>query len=207
MQLCGPTTLLKKLSLPPQSSAFCMRFHPGSMRYFSPLSACELAGQSQPLSQYLSPPDNLASAMRRSESFHARNILLVRTLRAAGAVYYRPFSLVGRSVRYISEHRGIVKVAQIASEMGCSERYINRMFQEHIGISAKLFCELVQLQFSLYLIVATKPKALMSTAECCGYFDQTHMNRSFRKFLDCTAGDMRAAGNGFINLQGAASLI
>lgn len=184
-----------------------MRFHPGSMRYFSPLSACELAGQSQPLSQYLSPPDNLASAMRRSESFHARNILLVRTLRAAGAVYYRPFSLVGRSVRYISEHRGIVKVAQIASEMGCSERYINRMFQEHIGISAKLFCELVQLQFSLYLIVATKPKALMSTAECCGYFDQTHMNRSFRKFLDCTAGDMRAAGNGFINLQGAASLI
>ena len=206
-ELCGPATSLKKLSLPPHSSAFCMRFHPGSMRYFSPLSACELTGQSQPLSQYLSPRDNLAAAMRRGESFHARNVLLVRALCAAGAARYRPFPLIAQSVRYISEQRGIVKVSQIASEMGCSERYLNRMFQEHIGISAKLFCELTQLQFSLYLIVATKPKALTSTAEHCGYFDQTHMNRSFRKFLDCTAGDMRAAGNDFISLQGAASLI
>lgn len=48
---------------------------------------------------------------------------------------------------------------------------------------------------------------MTATAERCGYFDQTHMNRSFRKFLDCTAGDMRATRNDFINLQGAANLI
>ncbi len=206
-ELCGPTALLKKLTLLPRSSAYCMRFHPGSMRYFSPLAACELVGQSQPLSQFLSPSGELFSAMRRGESFHARNVVLVRALCATGAAYYQPFPLVNQSVRYISEKRGIVKVSQIAAEMGCSERYLNRMFQEHVGISTKLFCELIQLQFSLYLIVSTKPKALVSTAEFCGYFDQTHMNRSFRKFLDCTAGDMRAAGKDFINLQGAVSLI
>lgn len=206
-ELCGPTTLLKKLPLPPLSSAFCMRFYPGSMRYFSPLSACELTGQSQPLTQYLAHPGNLSSAMRRGESFHARNVLLVRTLCAGGAARYQPIPLIGQSVGFISEHRGIVKVSQIAAEMECSERYLSRMFQEHIGISVKLFCELIQLQFSLYLIVATKPKVLTATAERCGYFDQTHMNRSFRKFLDCTAGDMRATRNDFINLQGADALI
>ncbi|MET0017585.1 hypothetical protein [Oscillibacter sp.] len=150
-ELCGPTTLLKKLSLPPQSSVFCMRFLPGSMRYFSPLSACELAGQSQPLSQYLSHSDNLSSAMRRGESFHARNVLLVRTLCAGGAARFQPFPLIGQSVGFISEHRGIVRVSQIAAEMGCSERYLSRMFQEHIGISASFFVNRFSFNFSCIL--------------------------------------------------------
>ena len=95
----------------------------------------------------------------------------------------------------------------MAQAAGCSERYLNRIFQERVGVSTKLFCELTQLQFSLHTIVTTKPKSLLSTAIACGYFDQTHMNRSYRKFLDCTASDIRYWDGGSVNLRRVDSIL
>ncbi|MBU5627483.1 helix-turn-helix domain-containing protein [Oscillibacter sp. MSJ-2] len=205
--LCGPTTALKKLTLPPRSRAYCVRFRPGTAGWLINACANEFTDRSVSLLPFMETPSGFLSALRRGESFHERNVLLGRRLSARKASQYIPPAQVSRCIDLISSERGVIKVSAVAQAAGCSERYLNRIFQERVGVSTKLFCELTQLQYSLYTIVTTKPKSLMSTAIACGYFDQTHMNRSYRKFLDCTASDMRYLDEGSVNLRRVDSIL
>ena len=102
-------------------------------------------------------------------------------------------ALLRRCMDLILDSCGLARVSEIATTVGCSDRYLNRIFQERVGISPKLYSEIIQMQFSLYSILTTRPKSLLDIAVNFGYFDQTHMNRLYRKLLDCTASDIRYA--------------
>lgn len=205
--LCGPITALKKLTLPPRSRAYCVRLRPGTAGWLTDACASEFTDRSASLLPFMENPSGFVSSLRRGESFHERNVLLGRQLSACKASQYIPPAQVSRCINLILSERGVIKVSAVAQAAGCSERYLNRIFQERVGVSTKLFCELTQLQFSLHTIVTTKPKSLLSTAIACGYFDQTHMNRSYRKFLDCTASDIRYWDDGSVNLRRVDSIL
>ncbi|MCI8400348.1 MAG: AraC family transcriptional regulator [Oscillibacter sp.] len=191
--LCGPLSTIRRLRIPPGSTVFCVRLKAGSGDWLAGTGASLLTDRAVPLSQYLSGADKLLTSLRRGESFHERSVLLCRALAARDAGSYRPMALLQRCVKLVHESCGLLRVSELAATVGCSERYLNRIFQERIGISTKMFSEITQLQHSLYSIVTTQPKSLLNTAVAYGYFDQTHMNRSYRKFLDCTASDIRYA--------------
>lgn len=204
--LCGPTTALKKLLLPPDSMAYCVRFRPGTVDCFTRIHANEFTDRAFPLLEHIKVPPTLLSALRRGESFHERNVFLTKQFIALDFANYVPSALIARCISLILSEHGMIKVSSVAKAAGCSERYINRVFQQRVGISTKLFCELIQLQFSLNTIVSARLQSLHDTALACGYFNQTHMNRAFRKFLDCTSGDIRCLNSG-INLCQAASIL
>jgi AraC-like DNA-binding protein len=189
----GVLTFLRKLRIKPYSVAYCVRLHPDVIHWLLDIPANDLTDRALPLEQYLPQIDSFLNELKRGESFHERNILLGRYLSGLNYAQFSPMALVSRCVSIILENQGVIKVSEIATIVGCSERYLNRIFQEHVGVSTKLFSEMTQLQCSLQNILATRPKSLLNTAVTFGYFDQAHMNRSFQKFLDCTACDMRYA--------------
>ncbi|KXL52953.1 helix-turn-helix domain protein [Anaerotignum neopropionicum] len=189
----GVLTFLRKLRIMPRSVAYCVHLHPDVVHWLFDIPANDLTDRALPLEQFLPQIDVFLNELKRGESFHERNILLSGYLNGLNAAQFSPMALVSRCVGIILENQGVIKVAEIAAIVGCSERYLNRVFQEHVGVSTKLFSEMTQLQFSLHNILATSPKSLLNTAVSFGYFDQTHMNRSYQKFLDCTACDMRYA--------------
>ena len=205
--ILGASTLPAELRVPPQETAFCVRIRPGGFGCFSTLSASDLTNHIIPLENCLHHTAELLTELRRGESFHERNVILHRHLNTMGAGQFTPMALVSRCVDLIQRSQGIMKVLELAETVGCSERYLNRVFQNHVGISPKLYCELIQLQSSLKIIISTKPKSLLNTAVTFGYFDQTHMNRSYRKFLDCTASDMRYISQKDISLHDTASAL
>lgn len=190
---CGPLTTMRRLRVSPGTTVFCARLRPSSGDWLTGNCASFLTDHAAPLGRYLSGADQLLTNLRRGESFHERGILLCRHLTAQGAGSYQPLALLERCIGLIHKSRGLIRVSELATTVGCSERYLNRIFQERVGISTKLYSEIIQLHFSLYSILTTHPKSLLNTAVTYGYFDQTHMNRSYRKFLDCTAKDMRYA--------------
>ena len=205
--ICGATTLQSELCIPPQTTAFCVRLRPDGFGSFSSSAVGDLTNRTLPMEYYLRHSAELLTELRRGESFHERNVILHRYLAGTGVGQYTPMALVSRCVDLIQRSQGIAKVLELSETIGCSERYLNRIFQNHMGISPKLYCELIQLQFSLKNIMATKPKSLLNTAVAFGYFDQTHMNRSYRKFLDCTASDMRYIGHQDISQKEIASAL
>lgn len=191
--LCGALTTMRRLCIPAGSSAFCVRLKAGCGDWLCGSGVYTLADRSAPLAQYHPAAEKLLQELMGTDSFRERGLAFFRFLSAQDAGAYQPMALLRRCVELIHSQYGVTRVAELAQTIGCSERYLNRIFQERVGVSTKLYSEMVQLQASLNGILTTHPKSLLSIAVTYGYFDQTHMNRSYRKFLGCTASDMRYA--------------
>ena len=190
----GVAATIEYLTIPPHSAAFCLRLRPGSATAIAPAPVSDISDRLTPLDMFFRGVSELLTQLRHGESFHERNVLLQRYLTAREVGAYNPMALVSRCVEEIEKSQGNLRIQELAKTVGCSERYLNRVFQSHAGLSPKLFCELVQLQFCTKYIAAEQPKSLLDAAVDYGYFDQAHMNRAFRKFLNCTARDVRQYG-------------
>ena len=190
----GVAATAESLQIPPHSAAFCVRLRPGGAASFIPPPVSELSDRITPLDHFLRGVSELLTQLRHGESFHERNVLVQRYLTSQAVGQFVPMALVSRCVEVIEEQQGNLRIQELAKMVGCSERYLNRVFQSHAGLSPKLFCELVQLQYCVKHIITTQPKSLLDAAVNFGYFDQAHMNRAFRKFLNCTASDVRSYG-------------
>ena len=190
--LCGATTSLGKLHIPPKFTVFCVRFRPGTTDFFTSAPSRDLTNTTFTLDSFFPYSSRLVSDIQHGESFHERNLRFRQYLKTyTAALQYRPQTLLHQCLDMIHKHRGIIRVSEIASTAGCSDRYLSRVFQMRVGISPKLYCEIIQMQFSLQEILTTRPKSLAKTAISYGYFDQPHMNRAYQKFLGRTASDMR----------------
>jgi AraC-like DNA-binding protein len=74
----------------------------------------------------------------------------------------------------------------ICSHIGLSNRYLHRIFSEHVGISPKTYLMITRFQRSLALL--NKGKSYTAIAYECGYFDQAHFIKEFKNFSGLTPG-------------------
>lgn len=49
-----------------------------------------------------------------------------------------------RAIRIINDKRGIVRFSELAKEVGCSERTVQRMFKDRLGITPKNYSKIVR---------------------------------------------------------------
>ena len=190
--LCGATTEIKKVILPPQFSLFCVRLQQGVIENIINQSAKVLTNVSAPLDHYFLRTTQLINQIRMGESFHERNVRVQYYVsETISGRYTQPNHILSNSLLLIQRAQGNIKISELANANNCSERYVGRIFQDAVGISPKTYCEIVRMQASLNEILTTKPKSLIQIAVSYGYFDQPHMNRSYQKLLGRTASDMR----------------
>ena len=71
-----------------------------------------------------------------------------------------------------------------------SPRHLERLFQEQVGVSPKVFGKLLRLEHALELAGAKSNWA--DIASRCGYFDQSHMVRDFRAMIKATPVEFMA---------------
>lgn len=190
---CNATT--RHLHIPGKMSVFCVRLRPGAFRCFSCIDVNELTGRIISIENCIEETEKLCINLRYAESFHERNVMIQRFFELKHVKEFKKAKKIEECLQIIDSLKGVVKVHDLAVQMKCSPRYINRLFLNHIGLAPKVYCQILQMQLSLKLILTIRPKSLLDTAISCGYFDQAHMNRSYRKFLDCTAYDMKNVGS------------
>lgn len=74
-------------------------------------------------------------------------------------------------------------VAKIASKLNKSERGLERLFRKYVGLSPREFLSLRRLRKALAMLQQLQNSKLSDVAFQCGYFDQPHFNRSFKKWM------------------------
>lgn len=96
--------------------------------------------------------------------------------------------LITRSTQLILDNRGDITVASLAKSMKCSERHLQKLFKIFIGISPKLFINIIQLREALDDVVYPNDKLTTVTqvALSNGYYDQPHFNNTFASFIGTT---------------------
>ena len=84
-------------------------------------------------------------------------------------------------VESIVKNPGQSPVARLCKDENISLRKVERMFNESVGISAKVFMRLQRFN-RIYKLLQQDKMSKAGAAYVCGYFDQSHFNRDFRIF-------------------------
>lgn len=96
---------------------------------------------------------------------------------------------------------GQIPIGHIAAEVGLSERRLATLFSHEVGRSPKTVAQLVRFERAVRLL--STGRSLAETAARCGFSDQSHLDRAFRRFAGCSPTNW-AAEEG-ITLAGSVS--
>lgn len=101
-------------------------------------------------------------------------------LRMLGNRFYNP--LVVEAVGEILKRKGNLKALELSREMHVSERQLERVFKEYIGISPKQLSSLVRYQY-LWKDICVNPNfRILDEVYRYGYTDQAHLLHDFKRF-------------------------
>ena len=171
-----------------QTETFLVRFSPQGAACLG-LPAVQLSDRSQSV-------DELWDAARRAradellERVRAASTNLARVRLLEGFILGLPFRRDLRLERALqrlaqpSEHDDRADVAVAARTVGLSERQLERLFLERVGISPKRYARLRRFELARRLVAAGQ--ALGDVAYAAGYADQAHLTREFRVFSGTT---------------------
>jgi AraC-like DNA-binding protein len=92
-------------------------------------------------------------------------------------------SLLKASLNFIVKNNGLISSIQLVKFTGYTERHIERMFGEQVGINPKKFSNIIRLHYFLKQLKASRTNQnLTEMAYDAGYADQSHLIKQFKKF-------------------------
>jgi len=86
----------------------------------------------------------------------------------------------------IIERKGMIKVSELEDLSGYSTRYINKIFDKELGMSAKQLCNSVKFQFLLGDLNKGEMDNLTAVASEYNFYDQAHFIHEFKEFAGKT---------------------
>lgn len=81
--------------------------------------------------------------------------------------------------RRLRETEGGLPIRALVDELGCSHRYLVSEFRAHVGVTPKTFARVLRGRRALRMLDAGRAPA--AVAADCGFSDQAHLNRDFRR--------------------------
>ncbi len=86
------------------------------------------------------------------------------------------------AINAIRESRGLITVADLAKRTGYSTRYVNRIFDEAVGVSPKLLSQIEKFQVVFQNWAIRKDSEFIRDHIYDFYYDQAHFVKEFRRF-------------------------
>lgn len=188
--ICGVIDEIKKIRILPDDSYIFIRFLPGIGYSLLKEDANRLANRAVKIRDILEGASQILSILERETYLVERIRLISKVIR----VYLQNEPdkyLVKYCTERIFQTQGNIKVEKLAEETGFTSRHIGKMFERCVGISPKLYSQIIRLQLSMNRILEDRDKLLVDIAVDSGFFDHAHMNRMYKKLVHCSSGDFR----------------
>ena len=119
---------------------------------------------------------------------HAAAIAAVERRLAAYVPVDEQGLLVNEVVAWLREHPEVTRVAELAEHVGLSERSLQRLVEQRIGLSPKWLIQRRRLHDAVEALKAGEV-SLADTAARLGYADQAHFTHDFRTVTGMTPGE------------------
>ena len=167
------------------------------------LPAGELAGLDLPATDLLGRLGaDLPEQLQAADSWAARFRLLDDRLgRLVDPDRTPPPPEVRRAWRVLRASGGTARIADVAREVGWSERHLAARFRTEIGLTPKAAARVIRFDRARRMILGTPAAAVAAT---CGYADQAHLVREFVAFTGLGPRAWLAAEVGNLQDPGAA---
>ena len=188
--MCGALTTARHIKIPPKAEIFCVQLKPGAMSGFIKHRACEFTDRVVPMSCYFSWASELLGLLHGMRIYEQRCLIALAFLTQYVEKKYHIPSEVQDALDLIHKYKGNVRVCDVCNMISKNERTMHKHFSETEGVSPKAYADIVRFLHALYTITATPIRCLGEVAKECGYVDQPHMNRAFKKHFGYTAREI-----------------
>ncbi len=196
----GTTTCPTEVPLETGRHYLGVRFQPGQSRHFLAMAADELTDRRlagvehlrlavQPLLDRRWPEEALIPLVEQALTDHLSR-------------YPPESSRIDLAIATARALRGQARIPELAEGYGRSRRQFERAFLQATGLSPKQFSVIERFTHASELL-ATGTASLADIAAACGYADQSHMNRDFRRLAAGSPGRHRPSDVAIIQEYGA----
>lgn len=185
----GTTTRTSTYELESGAPHFGVRFRPGSAPLFVKGNISDLTDNAMAVPDFLGL--NAEEMLEASSMVERRNRLESTLLRALRHSYDRRSSVLSRAIATIESRKGNVRLRELAAECSLSERQVERLFLDGVGITPKLYMRIRRFRSVLSHLQDPpddEPVRFADIAASYGYTDQSHLARDFRDFNHQLAG-------------------
>jgi len=182
-ELVGTITSLLEISyLPGHIQMMGIRFTPGGITAFTKIPVNEITNQNikLPLAETLFDTD-FYHQLPGMEQIQERVNYLNQYMLSRLYNIYPVNRQIQHTVSIIRKNAGQLSIKQLAYESCLCERQLERKFKATIGISPKLFSNVIRFQAACQYIKMNRAENLDSIAHICGYHDHSHMHKEFQR--------------------------
>ncbi|NML20006.1 helix-turn-helix transcriptional regulator [Pseudoflavitalea sp. G-6-1-2] len=196
VEVLGHLTTWSRLSVSKGTSVLIARIYPHASSLFFISSMSELTNYATDAHGIFSKEINEFYGRLQDQSTIEKKIAVLEEF------------LISKLIRNEKLHKKTTLIAQVCGDIfsmgeaysskaisaayGLSERYLEKLFTDHVGITPSAFFSVHRFNKSLGQIL-TSDRSLTSIAYESGYFDQSHFIREFRKFTGITPFEARAS--------------
>lgn len=93
---------------------------------------------------------------------------------------------IDRAARLIRQTAGQLPIAEVCEQVGVTEKQLQRKFVAAVGTTPKIFARVSRFLHICRHMDDYRDKTLAELAQHCGYADQSHFNRDFKRFAGLT---------------------
>ncbi len=94
-----------------------------------------------------------------------------------------PEPLAAQAVAVAAADEGPCSVSALARALSMSERQLQRLFQEHVGVPPKWVVQRFRLQEAVHRLSSPEAVDLADLAQSLGFYDQAHFTREFSRLI------------------------
>lgn len=172
-------------------STFAIRFYPWSAIFFSEESMrdtknafyaldCHFSKLKSAIEPLLFDVTHMRDRIRLTERYLLKHIHTLRNN-----------TILMDAIAQMLVNRGNVRMERLARDIHTSNRHLERIFQENIGISPKQLSSLIRYQYVWNDVLYHPGFQVLDAVERYGYTDQSHLLRDFKRFHTMNMADAR----------------
>jgi AraC-like DNA-binding protein len=117
----------------------------------------------------------------QNSATHEQRINTVETFLIRRLATMKTGDEIGPLINEIKTKKGQVSVRDLSGRYKISNRKMERLFLQQVGVSAKLYSRLIRFS-NVYNLVQQPSFTKAEATYLSGYFDQAHFNKEFREF-------------------------
>src|ERR1700687_1369689 len=97
------------------------------------------------------------------------------------------------ALRSLQQSGGARSIGALSRDLSCSRKALIQRFHAQVGLSPKAVANILRFERAVERIKVMDEERWADLALCCGYYDQAHFNREFRRYSGRTPSEFEAA--------------
>jgi AraC-like DNA-binding protein len=185
--LDGVNTISRRMSFLGRVELMGVSFHEGAAFPFLAIPLIELQNAVS-LLDALGSPDllRLHAQMQEAKTLPIRIRLLEEWLLSRLLLGKERDRLIPASLNELRKSMGHMPISELAQEFSISQRQLERLYQNQVGVSPKQFSQLLRVETARLALRQINKSSTANLAVELGFYDQSHFIREFSAVIGLT---------------------